>query len=66
MFVAICWSYGKWSVSIVPSIAPLVDHFVVKVWILTLPHIYLPTPPHGQDVAQILYPHISTEGKSEI
>ena len=34
MFVAVCWS--KWCISIVISSVPLVDHSVVKVWILAL------------------------------
>ena len=38
MFVAFCWSYGKWCISIGRSSVPLVDHFVVKVWIQALPN----------------------------
>ena len=36
MFSAVSWSYGKWSISIVSSIVPLVDQSVVKVWTLAL------------------------------
>ena len=42
MFVAVCWSYGKCCVFIVRSSIPLVDHSVVKVYILIL--LYKSTP----------------------
>ena len=41
MFVTV-WSYGKWYVSIVPNTIPLVDHSVVKVWILAMPYKLIP------------------------
>ncbi len=37
MFIAVFWSYGQWYVWIVMKTLPLVDHSVVKVWILALP-----------------------------
>ena len=42
MFVAVCWSYGKWYISIVRSTVPLVDHSVVKVLILALLYMAIP------------------------
>ena len=38
MFVIVCYSYGKWHISIVSSTFPLVDHSKVKVSILALPY----------------------------
>ena len=36
MFVAVSWSYGKWWILIIKSTVPLVNHFMIKVWILAL------------------------------
>ena len=37
IFVAVCWIYSKLCISIVQSSVPLVNHSVVKIWILALP-----------------------------
>ena len=42
MIMAVCWSYTKLCISIVKSTILLVDHSVVKVWILVL--LYNLTP----------------------
>ena len=36
MFLAICWSYGKWCVSIVGIVVSVIDHSAVKVGILAV------------------------------
>ena len=34
-FVAVCWSYGKWCISVFGNIVPVCAHLGVKVSILT-------------------------------
>ena len=43
MFVAVCWRYGRWCISIVSSTVLLVDHPVIKVWILVRPYKLTPS-----------------------
>ena len=42
MFVAVGWSYSR-VFTIVRSTVPLVDHTVVKIWILALPYKSTPS-----------------------
>ena len=43
MFVVVCWSYTKWCISILRGTILLVDHFVIKVWILAVPYKLTPS-----------------------
>ena len=43
MFMAVCWNYVKWCISIVRRTVPLVDHAMVKVSILALPYKSTPS-----------------------